>query len=451
MDFIEARAEMIYKERGGAMSNFANANCTLFLGMSTIPWSGMSLFAGRDYAKGEVVISAAHFLPLYDSRDGSTYTLSLQQYVFLLKHHHLVANVDGTTFWNETDDNNDNNHTDYSLRATKQIHAGDELFLPFTSHPHSKLPLDTTTTTNPTGVFDDIPTQPEYDLAEEIIRDTLLSFPMKRGRIMVNDKEIEKTLVLVYKVARKLNPKVLRFLPSTKRELDPWISFIRRAEPFGKAALQEKSMNALEMNAQCMSHHNQNANRELLQHDGDSDVSLLATQQFLNGTTVFASPLLLLPLGRKNEARRCASVDHAVVDDDQEECIMPPEGEELVEEEGIVVSQKQANKYCFQQAHLPFLLCPLSPAAMLITSSAGTEPPNVEFQWSRRIKRRNTKALAMSPEQVAQELLYSTKLFMEVVALREIQEGEKLIADMSEDTIATLLAWNNVTAVNGEG
>jgi hypothetical protein len=51
-DFVKNRAENKFNKRGGKSA----VNCTLFLGKSSIPGAGRSLFAGREYAVGDIVV-----------------------------------------------------------------------------------------------------------------------------------------------------------------------------------------------------------------------------------------------------------------------------------------------------------------------------------------------------------------------------------------------------------
>jgi hypothetical protein len=51
-DFLKNRAQKKYQKRGGKSA----ANCTLFLAPSSIPGAGRSLFAGREYAVGDIVV-----------------------------------------------------------------------------------------------------------------------------------------------------------------------------------------------------------------------------------------------------------------------------------------------------------------------------------------------------------------------------------------------------------
>jgi hypothetical protein len=127
---------------------------------------------------------AGEFLPIA-LPDGTD--LFIQQYAYLLKHHHLLANVDGKTFWRGATKvgDDDTGNKDFHLRATQKISVGDELYLPFSSHPRKQLGATST-------LFKDIPSEDDFDLAESIIRDTIVSFPTMKGRITISTKEIGK-------------------------------------------------------------------------------------------------------------------------------------------------------------------------------------------------------------------------------------------------------------------
>jgi hypothetical protein len=210
---------------------------------------------------------------------------------------------------------------------------------------------------------------------------------------------LENTLILVYKVAKKLYPKIANFLPTSRKELEKWMMSFRRGDKFGTAALKEISLGALEMNAQCLSYAMQ---------DPSTTSGVIATGQFVKGATIIASPLLLVehPAG---DDQRCAEVasedDHECRLSNDHKCRLsnakascsPSAEKELT---GITRSN------CLTQEGLPFSLCSLSLVSRIHTvetpekDSSGLQP-NVEFQWSAG-NRHNADALKKPPMEVTE-------------------------------------------------
>lgn len=57
IDLVQNKGKAQFQKRGGKSA----ANCTMFLAQSSIPNSWHGIFAGRDYAKGEIVVCSALF------------------------------------------------------------------------------------------------------------------------------------------------------------------------------------------------------------------------------------------------------------------------------------------------------------------------------------------------------------------------------------------------------
>lgn len=112
--------------------------CGLFLAESTIPHAGLSWYAGRTTEPGELVLESG--VPL--QVDG----VDLFDNDFLLKHHPGIINVE---------------RAQDGLRATQHIQAGEELFISFEQHPHSKLG-------DSHSLYSSVPTPNDYKLAEEV-------------------------------------------------------------------------------------------------------------------------------------------------------------------------------------------------------------------------------------------------------------------------------------------
>jgi hypothetical protein len=118
--------------------------CDLFLGESTIPSAGLSWYAGRSYHQGEPVLPFGKKL-----RYQQQFTDKIWHNELFLKHHPSVINIK-------------RNLKDKVFLATRNIQAGEELFLSFNDHPQSVVGVD-----HPW--FKNIPTIDDYTLAEKIL------------------------------------------------------------------------------------------------------------------------------------------------------------------------------------------------------------------------------------------------------------------------------------------
>ena len=215
-DLVSRKAKLAYDRRGGK----ASPNCTSFYAKSSIPGAGYSVFAGRDYEQGDVVVrycdpvlfcfagtndmfrlcsqslikfNAYTLLPInlsvpqqtqFPTGDFLPTTLNsqddknlfIQQYAYLLKYHHLESNLEGQAFATKLSMSEATSTSeDYQLRASKPIQAGDELLLPFSQHPMSQLEGSSH------HYFDSIPNSEEFSIAEDIIRDEVERFKYRRG------------------------------------------------------------------------------------------------------------------------------------------------------------------------------------------------------------------------------------------------------------------------------
>jgi hypothetical protein len=104
------------------------------------------------------------FFPVFNGNDGNV-DIHVSQYGLLLKHHPSLANLQGGPTWSEK--GNLDRTAVNSLKATRAIEPGDELFLLFDNHPERVLGEGS-------DLFS-IPSLEDYGMADEIVRQEVSS------------------------------------------------------------------------------------------------------------------------------------------------------------------------------------------------------------------------------------------------------------------------------------
>jgi hypothetical protein len=159
------RAEQKFNQRGGKSA----PHCHLFYAKSILPGAGYGIFVGKDYQEGDtIVLPGREFLAVPEN------PWAIAQPAFLLKHHHKLANIDGMTVRETPGKVDGSNYMEF--KATRPIQAGEELLLPLKSHPKSR--IESTSS----KLFQYIPGEREFNIAEEIIRDMVARLKWKKGR-----------------------------------------------------------------------------------------------------------------------------------------------------------------------------------------------------------------------------------------------------------------------------
>lgn len=136
--------------------SYRNEPCDLFLRLGSIPKTGYSLFAGKNYTQDEMIpipgLEISRWFPVIADTGNSW---NVAPHGFLLKHHPLQINVEGLLV-TEADLTQS-----VSVRATRNIREGEELYVDFQQHPGKYL----------TKMFDSIPSKKDHEIATEIRRD----------------------------------------------------------------------------------------------------------------------------------------------------------------------------------------------------------------------------------------------------------------------------------------
>jgi len=117
----------------------------------SIPGAGLSLFAGKHYNTNDTVLTSNLAFKLGEE------SRNLLEFGLILKHHPLLANLNGGIWRHDGDGMSE-------LTASKEILPGHELFLSFNDHPGS---------TSQSKLFSNIPQPEHYELADEIVKEEM--------------------------------------------------------------------------------------------------------------------------------------------------------------------------------------------------------------------------------------------------------------------------------------
>jgi hypothetical protein len=313
-------------------------DCSTLIGQGSIPGTGYSLYAGRNYNKGDLVVSEAQsLLPV-----GNT-TTSLPAHAFLIKPHPYLANVEGVLLSLRDEASNLDR---FSLRATRPIHAGEEFFVTYTHHPASSLLQNS-------HIFDQIPSVEDYALADGLIDDLILTskrmvYAHLKRMITVNTDYI---FTLMRRSIGKLNPAVAALLPSRAQ-----LAKDRFGQSSSLTQLKNKTLQVHQLISSCL-------DDLQVQEKADTSRALQVTRNIKKGEVVTTVPMYVI------SDVEAASVSCETTK--KEECASPrnPYSPLCL----FVGSQSSPNIF----------FCPLTEAIYLSNSNADTATPaNVEFQWA---------------------------------------------------------------------
>jgi hypothetical protein len=151
----ELMKQKIIKEKEAEKKRKRKTECGIFLGTSSIPGTGFGIFAGKSLGKGDGLLDQLGPGLYYQVEDQI-----VSQYGLVLKHHPHLMNLE--------------RDADGSLKSSRSIEAGDELFLDFESHPHSILG-------SKVPYFENIPLTEDYAIANEIVKGELEHLARYRG------------------------------------------------------------------------------------------------------------------------------------------------------------------------------------------------------------------------------------------------------------------------------
>ena len=345
--------------------------CSLFLDRGSILGTGYTYFAGRRFSVGEVVISEAKsILPLGVS--------SLASHAFLLKHHPSLANVEGVLFSN--DETGDTSY--FQLRAIRPIEAGEELFVDIQKHPSTKFPKYE-------SVFADIPSVEEYEIADAIIDDAILT---ARNMAYVHRKKffrIKKEVIfsLVHRSVHRVNPRVGALLPRTTRTAKD-----RNGVSSSILRLSNRTLQHHQFISSCL-------DDIQVAVKGDESRTVKVTQSFKKGQVITVVPLYISS-DLHDADSYCANIE---------------------EEEECAVASHPYVHYCWSVSDpsVATRFCPLTEAIYLSHDKSSDNGANVELQWIEYDKLREASLTELENKPVGQ-------VAWNLVALRDIEAGQEV-------------------------
>lgn len=192
--------------------SYRNEPCDIFLRLGSIPKTGYSLYAGRNYTQDEMIpipgMELSRWLPVSN--------LNVAPHGFLLKHHPLQINVQGLLFTEA------HLTQSVSVRATRDILEGEELYIDFQQHPAKHL----------TNLFDYIPSKEDHEIASEIRKDIIFT-----GKRLVQGQR-KKTI--------RINPTpMLSLVQRSMEKVRPQVAALLHREPMYEPSLYQHKVSSV--------------------------------------------------------------------------------------------------------------------------------------------------------------------------------------------------------------
>lgn len=243
--------------------------CDVFTEKGSIPDTGLGLFAGRRFVKGEVIYRPTFTVPL-PLDDGSTAQLS--PISLLIKFHPTISNVEGEVLLST-----DGSIESLELRTTRALRSGEELFLLYEQHPLHLLSL------HHRPLFQSIPLASDYATAEDIqseIAGAARRMEVAHQRRVQDSIRINTGYIynLGAAVTKYFAPNVAKLLPSTRVELKD-----RKDLPLPLAALANKTLSSLQMRGSCFS--------DVRQENVEDKLAIVASRSVANQALLQSVPV----------------------------------------------------------------------------------------------------------------------------------------------------------------
>lgn len=200
------------------------APCSLFLYNGSIPGTGLSYFAGRDFEIGELLIEELSSILLEN--------LFVAPAAFVLKHHPLLFNVEGVLYY---DASNAAAPSSFQLRASQPISVGDELFVLYDAVLHNRT------------IFRHNPMPSDYELTAEIVDDALRSVHDHKTRDGRHICSMTPVMKFMKQSIARFNPMVSSLLPASSTASQRF-----RSLPPSVAVLKNQTLNNLQQSAFCL-------------------------------------------------------------------------------------------------------------------------------------------------------------------------------------------------------
>lgn len=435
-----------------------NPKCTLYLAPSTIPHAGLGVFTSIPLPSGALLPGGGDAaIPISDidfhndaSAEEEDYHWLLSEYLWssrsigeemeweaektsgfswgygsLANCHFWMLNVKfsfcefdtvGLTPKNSPGAGAFTGHYDRLAYAEEDIRAGGELFVSYGAAYFK-------TREDYMGL---IPQEKDFELGEEFMErvDLLFESLSTDNDITVEDEddnghdEEQRTLYLQQVQSDIWNmilhsPYKSRPLAALPKTYEAAIRAVDVGITQTEEELATHSIEYLEEHGKCLDHIQ--PKNSTIKHAGRG---AFATRLLPKGTVVSAAPLLHIP-----------DRDILTMYDDSED------GE--TRDKSKPIGQQLLLNYCWGHPSSSLLLCPYSHGTPYINHDG--QDPNVKIQWMENDERYHNSSWLNEPVSFF-ESVWTPKLMLEYVALRDIQEGEEVLVDYGK---VWEEAWND--------
>jgi hypothetical protein len=367
---LSSLADIIKKLAKEATGMRRKEPCSLFLYAASIPNTGLSYFAGRNYTVGEVILEDFLTLPFGINKNRYATPSAL-----VLKHHPILFNVQGVLHH----DNENKIASPFQLRVSKAITYGDEIFVEYDSTLHDASP------------FAHVPTISDYIKTKEIVVDALRSVSdqsHRNGRVICRMAPVMR---FVKQTVKRYDPIVAALLPETQNRANH-----HRTLPPSVATLRNATLLKLQQMGVCLD--------DIQPKDRQDNENNFAVVQhsISKGNVVTVVPLYIMFTNTESSSSASSSQTcHA--------------------EQDCAVESRYTNHCFFNDTMTYVLFCPLGPTIGRVRSEIenNNDLVNVEYRWSRHY--------IASHFVMHESFKYSTAVMAwDVIALSDLVIGEKV-------------------------
>lgn len=407
--------------------------CSLYLAPSTISGAGFGIFTTKDVIPGHgvlpysdstsIVVCDYDYFGLNDedwrhqdyfwngaglaSFECDSASESVMGFGALCNHHAALKNVHG--YVQDYDDTVADRFTNpgagafsyyggHKFVATKHIAAGDEIFADYGSNWMEQR----------SGTYADaVPRESDFDNAATIMN--IVKDKMTTSKVEVNDPVLSS----IKGVAAVFEKRTASLLPETKSEYDALLAEGNDLfHNIAKTALKKRDVEWIRDNGFCLD--NIIPAKSTLPHAGQG---AFAKRFIRMGTMISPAPLL------------------QILDRDQ---MLIYESSLELEPDRVPVGTQILVNYCLGHTKSKLLLCPQTNAILVNHCSnrkvgggqCGDKGPNAKFQWANGWDHDTNLWLEMSLEKLRTRTAEKSRgPSMELVSLRDIQDGEEIFID----------------------
>lgn len=403
----ESLRELMQQKAREAMDRRRKDPCALFLHTGSIPGTGWSFFAGQHYQKGDLLMeSMSSSLLLLNRSDAGASSIQVPPYALLLKHHPALANAGGPLYTTTPPSTQNGaselpSSTNFQLRATRSIAAGEEIFVSYDAVLHSRHGdsfIDSI-------LFDHIPLESDYRLADGIILDMLTT-----GHGNSKKKTTHYSSAgfrLLKRSVAKFNRRVAALLPENAQIAQDY-SNASSSLPSYWAALRNRTLTSLQDDAAavCVSNVVQQQKQQQQQDGNNSGGGAVWTIQrdVQKGDIVSTVPIHVQAVSSSSSSSSDSCAENENSDSSsQQECSAP--------------SSSTRHQNCFGHATLPVRFCPLTNVVPLKSKDGDDDNANVEYRW------KDSKMHKMSLRELFGA---SNKAAWNLVALKNLSAGQEV-------------------------